>query len=268
MSAAKLGGVCLTPIPAADPRPKLISKLLSMLTRRANDWTPRFCPTAAVLATLPVRNAYLERETTVLTADGIFDFGGLQEALDQYEGSAKLVRHVLHLDGRTSAPAADRKEGYPGGNFRPSCRRRVLSNSPATLPAAVGIFFALAQPPPSGGDRQQMGSGSRSRRSADWVKVETSLRQEFILSGYAYETNSRRDLGSLMLGHYNASPRAGIDPFVRALYALSTRHPRTCGDRPPWLNSIQKWRPTLMHSRAFVIVPVQFPGGREPSCGV
>ena len=51
-----------------------------MLTRHANDWTPRFRPIVAILAELPVKAAYLDGEIAVLTAEGVSDFGALQEA--------------------------------------------------------------------------------------------------------------------------------------------------------------------------------------------
>jgi bifunctional non-homologous end joining protein LigD len=78
-----------------------------MFTRRANDWTPRFRPIAAILAELPVEAAYLDGEIAVLTADGISNFGALQEALGRRGGSremAFIVFDILHLDGRDLRP--------------------------------------------------------------------------------------------------------------------------------------------------------------------
>ncbi len=78
-----------------------------MFTRSALDWTARFQPIAAALATLKTRAAYLDGEIAALTADGISDFGALQEALGRHGGSAELVYiafDLLHLDGRDLRP--------------------------------------------------------------------------------------------------------------------------------------------------------------------
>ena len=78
-----------------------------MLTRHGNDWTPRFRPIAAILADLPIKAAYLDGEIAVLTAEGVSDFGALQEALGRRGGSremAFIVFDILHLDGRDLRP--------------------------------------------------------------------------------------------------------------------------------------------------------------------
>jgi bifunctional non-homologous end joining protein LigD len=78
-----------------------------MFTRNANDWTPRFRPIAAILAGLKLKSAYIDGEIAVVTAEGISDFGALQEALGRHGGSAELVYvafDLLHLDGRDLRP--------------------------------------------------------------------------------------------------------------------------------------------------------------------
>jgi len=70
---------------------------VQMLTRHANDWTPRFRPIAAILAELPVKAAYLDGEIAVLTAEGISDFGALQEALGRHDGSREMAFIVFDL---------------------------------------------------------------------------------------------------------------------------------------------------------------------------
>ena len=78
-----------------------------MLTRHANDWTPRFRPIGTILAELPVTAAHLDGEMAVLTAEGISDFGALQEALGRHGGSREMVFiafDLLYLDGRDLRP--------------------------------------------------------------------------------------------------------------------------------------------------------------------
>ena len=44
----------------------------------------------------------------------------------------------------------------------------------------------------------------RSGRGGDWVKVKCSLRQELVIGGYRYATNGDSNLGSLLVGYYDA----------------------------------------------------------------
>ena len=61
-----------------------------MFTRAGNDWTARFNPIAAIPATPKTRAAYVDGEIAVVTAEGVSDFGALQEALGRHGGSAEL----------------------------------------------------------------------------------------------------------------------------------------------------------------------------------
>src|SRR5215469_8002918 len=56
---------------------------------------------------LPAKTAYLDGENAVLTADGVSDFGTLQEALGRHGGSremAFIAFDLLYLDGRDLRP--------------------------------------------------------------------------------------------------------------------------------------------------------------------
>jgi bifunctional non-homologous end joining protein LigD len=81
---------------------------VAMFTRAGNDWTARFRPIAAILATLKTRAAYLDGEIVVVTGAGISDFGALQEALSRHGGSAELVYVAFDIltSGRPQPPAA------------------------------------------------------------------------------------------------------------------------------------------------------------------
>jgi bifunctional non-homologous end joining protein LigD len=66
-----------------------------------------FTRIAAIPAELPVKAAYLDGEIAVLTAEGVSDFGALQEALGCHGGSremAFIAFDLLYLDGRDMRP--------------------------------------------------------------------------------------------------------------------------------------------------------------------
>ena len=178
-----------------------------MLTRHGNDWTSRFRPIVAILADLPVKAAYLDGEIAMLTAEGISDFGALQEALGRHGGSKELafiVFDILHLDGRDlrPLPLIERK----------TILEKVLAQLPVRSPVQFSPdvtgrgakFFALAcKRHLEGIVSKRAAAPYRSGRSGDWQKVKCKLRQEFVIGGYRRETSGRPNLGSLMIGYYD-----------------------------------------------------------------
>jgi bifunctional non-homologous end joining protein LigD len=178
-----------------------------MLTRHGNDWTARFRPIAAILADLPVKAAYLDGEIAVLTADGISDFGALQEALGCQGGSREMafvVFDILHLEGRDlrPLPLVERK----------GILARVLDKLPVRSPVQFSSdvtgqgskFFKLAcRRHLEGIVSKRANAPYRSGRSSDWHKVKCTYRQEFVVGGYRRETTGRPNLGSLLIGDYD-----------------------------------------------------------------
>src|SRR5499427_10600751 len=153
-----------------------------MFTRRANDWTTRFRPIAASLAELPVKAAYLDGEVAVLTAEGVSDFGALQETLGRRGRSRELAFiafDLLHLDGRDlrRLPLIERK----------AILAKLLAKLPARSPIQFSdhvtgqgpAFFALAcKRHLEGIISKRAAAPYRSGRASDWVKVKCTSRQE------------------------------------------------------------------------------------------
>ena len=181
---------------------------VAMFTRAGNDWTPRFRPIAAILATLKTRAAYIDGEIAVVTAEGISDFGALQEALGRHGGSAELVYvafDILHLDGRDlrALPLIERK----------AILEKLLAKLPKGSPVQFShdiagqgpeFFKAACQRHLEGIISKRATSPYRSGRGGDWVKTKCTLRQEFVIGGYRYSTRDPgRDLGSLLIGYYD-----------------------------------------------------------------
>src|SRR5215472_981650 len=66
---------------------------------------------------LPAKTAYLDGEIAVLTAEGVSDFGALQEALGGHGGSREMSFIAFDLvpgRPRSAAAAPDRTQGDPG----------------------------------------------------------------------------------------------------------------------------------------------------------
>ncbi|MGE3145049.1 MAG: DNA ligase D [Pseudorhodoplanes sp.] len=173
-----------------------------IFTRNGLDWTARFRPLVAPLATLPCRSGLLDGEMAVADGKGRTDFGALQNALaDGGEGIAYYVFDLLRLDGDDlrGEPLIARKaalrsllrgarqggalvfsdhiEGQGGTVFRRACGLGL-----------EGIISKRADAP------------YRSGRGTDWLKSKCRHEQEFVIIGWRPSRKAGRPFSSLLLG--------------------------------------------------------------------
>ena len=222
-----------------------------LLTRRGLDWTHKFPALADLLKTLSVRTAALDGEVCALDAEGISDFGALQDALSR--GRTKEVVFfafdLLHHDGidLRRMPLLERK-----------ARLKTLLDRSAVPPdSRPGLVYS--EHFTSDGDRFFQSAcrmalegiiskrGERpytSGRGTDWVKSKCRQRQEFVIGGYTDRTNSARHVGALLLGYYEGETfrycgkvGTGMDEAMqRSLYkTLHAFRTNDCpfSERPP-----------------------------------
>ena len=181
---------------------------VQLKSRRGIDWTDKFPGVATALAKLPLTAALLDGEVAVPMPDGRTSFGALQEALSA--GAARGVIYfafdLLHLDGRvlTRVPLEARKLTL----------RALLTAAPAGLPLrfsdhVVGRgpeFFAQVRARGLEGIVSKRKTDvHRAGRSAGWLKIKATSRQEFVVGGYTDPEGSRTAFGSLLLGTYDAA---------------------------------------------------------------
>jgi bifunctional non-homologous end joining protein LigD len=180
-----------------------------LLTRRGLDWTHKFPALAERLGTLPMRSAALDGEICVLDANGISDFGALQNALSlgRTDDVTFFVFDLLHENGvdLRRLPLLERKTRLKAlldrGGFGAASRPGVVYSEhfasdgerffqSACRMALEGIISKRGDRPYSSG------------RGADWVKSKCHQRQEFVIGGYTDRTNNPRRVGALLLGYY------------------------------------------------------------------
>jgi bifunctional non-homologous end joining protein LigD len=79
---------------------------VQLFTRNGLDWTARMPALARAMAALPVQGAWLDGEVVMPGADGLPDFGALQNAFDGRKTDALVyyLFDLLWLDGATGAP--------------------------------------------------------------------------------------------------------------------------------------------------------------------
>ncbi|MEY9536059.1 DNA ligase D [Sinorhizobium fredii] len=179
---------------------------VKLLTRSGLDWTKKFGKTLVLaLQALPVGTALIDGEIVVESGSGASDFSALQADLS--EGRSDRFRFyvfdLLHLDGYDlrSLPLTKRKEllgqmiGENDGIIRFSSHfeeegKLVLRH--ACRLSLEGVVSKLRDAP------------YRTGRNKSWVKSKCSARQEFVVGGYVPSTTSRKAIGSLVLGVYDA----------------------------------------------------------------
>jgi DNA ligase D-like protein (predicted ligase) len=183
----------------------------TLLTRSGLDWTDKYPATAAALAKLTVKSAYLDGELCGVRPDGVTAFERIQQASDNGgAGLTYFVFDLLELNGEdiSSLRLIERK----------ACLAKLLAKPP------VGVMF----------NDHEAGDGEAFRRAAcahglegivskradrpylpddrgAWVKAKCLNRAEFIVVGWTDPEGSRPHLGALLLGYY--------DPDGRLLYA-------------------------------------------------
>lgn len=181
-----------------------------LLTRRSQDWSDRFPSVAEAIRQLPVGDAILDGEVVVPGKDGTSDFQALQNSLgaagaDQHVYYVFDLPHCDHYD-LTETPLVERK----------ALLQQIVEAAPAGTPIRYsGHVRGQGQEFNRHACRQvlegtvskQADSPYESKRSLTWVKVKCLQRQEFVIGGYTEPTGSRKHLGALLLGFFDAQQR-------------------------------------------------------------
>ena len=175
-----------------------------LVTRNGHDWTARMPVLAARFAALVVDTALLDGELVALRPDGTSSFHDLQAALsDGRDGTLHFYAFdLLHLNGwdLRPAPLLERKgalEALAGWNDRLRFAEHVVGDAAALRREACrlkieGIICKRASAP------------YRSGRSTAWLKIKCQGREEFIVLGWTPPGGSRRGVGALALGFFDA----------------------------------------------------------------
>ena len=174
---------------------------VTMLSRRANEWTDSFPHLVEGARRLDVESALFDGELAAVLPDGRTSMHAMGAAPMAY-----FVFDLLHLDGEdlVDLPLEERKRrlrqvlsprppapfhyvdhivGDGEAFFREACRNRI-----------EGIVSKLRTSP-----------YKPASRNATWRKVKCVLRQEFVIGGYAHA--SVGGLGSLWLGFHDDAGR-------------------------------------------------------------
>ncbi|MFS2036931.1 DNA ligase D [Polaromonas sp. CT11-55] len=173
-----------------------------LMTRNGNDWTHKLARLAEAVAALEIPSGWVDGEIVVMNERGLPDFGALQNAFD-HASTARIVYYVFDLpyfDGLDlrRLPLSRRREllcalvtRHPQEGIRFSDTLEALPQDLLVAARRVGLEGVIGK---------RVDSAYVSRRSPDWIKLKTQLRQEFVIGGYTAPKGSRTGLGALMLG--------------------------------------------------------------------
>lgn len=173
------------------------------LTRNGHDWTAKLRPLQSAFGRLELPPGWYDGEIVVPNETGIPDFGALQQSFDSKRANDMLiylfdVPYVAGHDLR-KAPLEARREVL---------KRLLAASGPDDLIRFSEAFDGQAQSVLASACKlglegviaKRRTSTYRSSRSADWVKLKCTKRQEFVIGGFTAPQGARAGFGALLLG--------------------------------------------------------------------
>jgi bifunctional non-homologous end joining protein LigD len=214
---ATVGDVMLaTPVEALDDPDKYLFEIkydgyrllavkvgreVRLLSRRTNDWTPRFVLIADAIARLPVLEAVIDGEACAVDDKGRPSFARLQQWLSGETAGSKLAYaafDLLWLDGRDL-----RKEPI---EVRRELLEALLADAPAPLsfsrsmPGEVTHLLEVAKRTGLEGlIGKRKGTPYLAGRGTAWVKLKFERHQDCAIAGYIPMNGTTNQVGALVL---------------------------------------------------------------------
>jgi bifunctional non-homologous end joining protein LigD len=177
-------------------------------SRNGLDWTARLEHLVRAVRGLGVGSAIFDGEVVSLDADGRSSFQGMQTAMAEKRGGQLIyyVFDVLYLDGKNlmKVPLEERKnlldEVIAGESGPVRNAGYVVGHGPE--------FYAQAQKMKLEGIICKRRDGIfRPGRSAEWLKVKSLAREEFVIGGFTPPAGARVGFGALLVGYYDEHRR-------------------------------------------------------------
>ena len=178
------------------------NKNVELISRNAKKFT-HFSQIVEDLKKVP-GDFVLDGEIVILDAQGRSEFQLLQNYQTTKKGEPiYYVFDILSLNGKdlTQLPLIERKK----------ILEKLLSKKKYTsiryadhIEEKGKTFFRLAkQKGLEGIMAKKMDSSYQQKRSKDWLKIKTTLRQEVVIAGFTEPQGSRKYFGSLVMGVYS-----------------------------------------------------------------
>jgi len=179
-----------------------------LVSRNELEMTKQYPELSEIAANVRAKTAILDGEIVALDKQGIPHFQLLQPRFGRKKETnttedfaiAYYVFDLLYKDGYnlTGCKLIDRK----------NLLERVLQTNAAlrysdhVLEKGIKFFEAVKKAKLEGMIAKLIGSKYVQKRSHDWLKVKTELRQEVVIGGYTQPRGSREFFGALVVGLY------------------------------------------------------------------
>jgi bifunctional non-homologous end joining protein LigD len=196
---------------------------IRMFTRNGHDWSAMLQPLRQRMAAMKLPSGWYDGEMVLPDADGVPDFGALQQLLESRASGAGVFRRapvrapqraadlVLYLfdlpyfnghDLRALALETRRTVLLCLLEQRSSESIRFSAGFDGTLPDMLASACRLGL---EGVIAKRRGSPYRSQRNTDWIKLKCRQRQEFVIGGYTDPRGQRQGVGALLLGVHDGA---------------------------------------------------------------
>lgn len=205
-----------------------------LLTRSGLDWTDKYGPIGDDAMNLGVDTALLDGEIVWVNEEGYSDFQALQTSL-QEKKFARLIYYVfdiLFLDGRDlrELPLSERKKILEKLIKDSSCKKIRYSDHFET--SGKELLKKMCSLNLEGIVSKRNDQPYESGRSRSWLKAKCSLRQEFVIGGYAVSDVAGKSFSSLLMGVYTKGKKlqyvgrvgTGFDAKTQSLVAKELKN--------------------------------------------
>jgi bifunctional non-homologous end joining protein LigD len=176
-----------------------------LITRNGHDWTAKMKHLAGVVEGLGLRSTWLDGEIVVLDDKGTPNFNLLQNAFDasRTEAIRYFVFDLPFAEGfdLRRVPLHARRALLKQRLAEPDSETVRLSADFPVDPAS--LLQSVAQLGMEGIIAKRADAPYVSDRTATWLKLKTSERQEFVIGGFTDRAGSSTEVGSLLLGYYD-----------------------------------------------------------------
>jgi bifunctional non-homologous end joining protein LigD len=177
---------------------------VALFTRNGHNWTDKLKNISLAVRDLKIASGWLDGEIVVLGANGMPDFGALQNAFES--SVANDIRYFIFdipfyngFDLR-GVGLAERRDLL--AKIIPESSSATLSFSQDFVGRADDILRSACELGLEGIIGKLRDSPYVSARSPKWIKLKCVKRQEFVVVGYT-ESKGQREIGALLLGVYD-----------------------------------------------------------------
>lgn len=237
---------------------------VQIASRNNKPFDEKFYPIHDALSSFKI-NAIFDGEIIVATKDGMADFSALQNWRSEADGILQYhVFDILWYEGRSlmNVPLIERQEILK--EVLPGNESVVLSQHIDTDGIA---FFQSAEKLGLEGIIAKRSSSIYlpGKRSKDWLKIKTQLRQEVVIGGYTLNEGSSKLFSSLLVGVfekdqlvYTGKVGTGFNNKDQKIMMSSFKElliPESPFTTEPDVNKPSRFRPDPPNARAVWLTP-------------